>query len=128
MSIKYNVIEKPEPGITGGGVKKWYASAKTDGEMTIDELSKEIEKFSSLTEADIRGVIIALENVIITQIVNGRIIRLDKLGSFYPSLSSNGVEREADFSPTLIKGAKLNYRPGTRITDALKTVKFTKVK
>ena len=33
-------------------------------EITIDELTKEIEKFSALSEADIRAVIIALENLI----------------------------------------------------------------
>jgi predicted histone-like DNA-binding protein len=90
MPIKYNVVEKPQPGVAGGGIKKWYASAKMDGELTIDELTKEIEKFSALSEADIRGVIIALENVIVNELGNGKIIRLDKLGSFYPSLSSEG--------------------------------------
>lgn len=128
MSIKYNVIERGEPGVVGGGVKKWYATIKNDGEITIDELSKEIEKSSSLTESDIRGAIIALENVIITQIMNGKIVRLDKIGSFYPSLSSGGTEKEEDFFPQLIKGARVNYRPGTRILDALKTAKFSKTK
>ncbi|WP_413532962.1 HU family DNA-binding protein [Empedobacter brevis] len=128
MSIKFNVVEKPQPGVAGGGVKKWYASAKVDGEFTVDELTKEIEKFSALSEADIRGVIIALENVIINQIVNGKIVRLDKLGSFYPSLSSEGSATEASFNTSLIKAAKMNYRPGARIADALKTAKFQKVK
>lgn len=126
MPIKYNVVEKPQPGVIGGGVKKWYASPKMDGELTIDDLTKEIEKFSALSEADIRGVIIALENVIVNEIVNGKIVRLDKLGSFYPSLSSDGAATEADFNVSMIKGAKVNYRPGTRIADALKTAKFTK--
>ena len=127
MSIKFNVVEKPQPGVVGGGVKKWYASVKTDGEISIDNLTKEIEKFSALSEADIRGVIIALENVIVNEIVNGKIVRLDKLGSFYPSLSSEGSATEADFNVSLIKAAKMNYRPGTRINDALKTAKFKKV-
>ncbi len=111
MSIKYTVIERGEPGVTGGGIKKWYAQVKYDGEMTIDNLVDEIEKFSALSEADIRGVIIALENVIQKELVNGKIIRLDKLGSFYPSLSSSGAETEEKFTYTLIKGAKVNYRP-----------------
>ncbi len=128
MAIKFNVVRKPQPGVAGGGIKKWYASAKVDGELTIDELTKEIEKFSALSEVDIRGVIIALENVIVNQIVNGKIIRLDKLGSFYPSLSSEGAATEADFNVSLIKGAKMNYRPGERIVDALKAAKFQKIK
>lgn len=128
MAIKYNVNEKPQPGVVGGGIKKWYASVKTDGEVTIDELTKAIEKFSALSEADIRGVIIALENVIVDELASGKIIRLDKLGSFYPSLSSEGAATEAEFSTALIKGAKVNYRPGKRIEDALKTATFSKVK
>ena len=128
MSIKFNVIQRGEPGVTGGGQKKWYATVKTDGEVSVDQLTKEIEKFSALSEADIHGVIIALENVIINQIVDGKIVRLDKLGSFYPSLSSSGANTEGEFSTNLIKGAKINYRPGKRINDALKTVNFTKVK
>jgi len=128
MSIKYTVIERGQPGVAGGGVKKWYASVITDGEMTIDDIVNEIEKFSSLTESDIRGVIIALENVIQKELANGKIIRLDKLGSFYPSLSSNGSVTELDFNTTLIKSAHVNYKPGKRISDALKIATFKKVK
>lgn len=126
MPIKYNVVERGQPGVVGGGIRRWYATAKTDGELTIDELAKEIEKFSALSEADIRGVIIALENVIVNELANGKIIRLDKLGSFYPSLSSNPADTEEAFHVSLIKGAKVNYRPGERITAALKTAKFVR--
>lgn len=128
MSIKYTLIERGEPGVVGGGTKKWYAVIKNDGEVTIDNLVEEIEKFSSLSESDIRGVIIALENVIQKKLIDGKIIRLDKLGSFYPSLSSGGAETEEKFNVSLIKGAKVNYRPGKRINDALSTATFTKSK
>lgn len=128
MAIKYNLIERGQAGITGGGIKKWYAIIKNDGEISVDDLTKSIEKFSALSEADIRGVIIALENVIQNELANGKIVRLDKLGSFYPSLSSEGAATEAEFNVSLIRGAKVNYRPGKRINDALKTTSFTKSK
>lgn len=48
MSIKFTVIERAQPGVPGGGNKKWYANAITDGELTIDDLAKQIEKFSAL--------------------------------------------------------------------------------
>ena len=81
MPIKYRLTQKGEPGVTGGGEKKWYASMATDGELTIDDLTKSIERFSALSEADIRGVIIALENVIQDALANSKIVRLEKLGS-----------------------------------------------
>lgn len=128
MSIKYSLIERGEPGVVGGGAKKWYAMVKTDGEITIDDLVKQIEKFSALSEADIHGVIIALENVIQNELANGKIIRMDKLGNFYPSLSSKGAATESEFNASFIRGAKVNYRAGKRIIDALKTTTFSKVK
>ena len=127
MPIKYKLMHRTQPGVAGGGTKKWYAAVATDGEVSIDDLVKQIEKFSALSEADIRGVIIALENVIQEQLANGKIIRLDKLGSFYPSLSSEGVNVEKDFTVSNIKGAKVNYRPGKRISDALSTATFKKM-
>ena len=128
MPIKYNLIERGEPGVSGGGTKKWYAVATNDGELTVDDLTKLIEKFSALSEADIRGVIIALENVIMDNLANGKIIRLDKLGSFYPTLSSKGVDTEENFDTSYIRGTSVRYRTGTRISNALKTATFKKNK
>ena len=127
MPIKYNLIERGEPGVTGG-TKKWYAVATNDGEVTVDDLTKQIEKFSALSEADIRGVIIALENVIQDNLANGKIIRLDKLGSFYPTLSSRRADKEEIFDTSYIRGACVRYRAGTRISNALKTTTFKKNK
>ncbi|GIZ14193.1 HU family DNA-binding protein [Capnocytophaga catalasegens] len=128
MSIKYKVIEKGQPGVAGGGTKKFYANVVTEGELSVDDLVKQIEKFSALSEADIRGVIIALENVIQQGLADSKIIRLEKLGSLYPTLSSNGVETEKDFTTHQIKSVGVNYRPGTRIIAAMKEAGFEKKK
>lgn len=127
MAIPYKVIQKGQPGVVGGGDKKYYAAIVTTGEASIDDITKEIEKFSSLTEADIRGVIIALENVIQDKLSEGKIVRLEKLGSLYPSLSSKGVATEAEITKDVIKQASVNYRPGDRIKNAINSAGFKKV-
>lgn len=126
MSIKYKLIEKGQPGVAGGGTKKWYASIVTDGELDIDDIVKQIEKFSALSEADIRGVVIAVENAIQEALADSKIVRLDKLGTFYPTLSSGGAATEKDFNQSLIKSAGVNYRPGKRILDTIKSKGFEK--
>ncbi|VEJ19250.1 HU family DNA-binding protein [Capnocytophaga canimorsus] len=128
MSIKYKVIEKGQPGVAGGGTKKFYANVVTEGELSVDDLVKQIEKFSALSEADIRGVIIALENVIQQGLADSKIIRLEKLGSLYPTLSSNGVATEKEFTANQIKSVSVNYRPGARIVEAMKAAGFEKKK
>ena len=127
MPILFNGSEKVQPGVAGGGEKKFYATIKFDGEVTIDELVKEIEKFSSLSEPDIRAVIIALENTIQDKLASSKIVRLDKLGSFYPCISSSGADKAEDVTSKSIKSVNVNYRAGARIINALETGDFKKV-
>jgi len=87
----------------------------------------EIEKFSALSEPDIRGVIIALENVIQNKLADSKIVRMDRLGSFYPSLSSEGREDEEDVNEHCIKRIKVNYKSDTRIMHTMKDKGFKKV-
>lgn len=128
MAIKFNVIERVQPGVTGGGKKKWYAVAATNGEMTVDDMVKQIEKFSALSEADIRGVIVAMENVMQAALSDSMIVRMEKIGSFYPTLSSGPANTENEFNQSLIKSVGVNYRPGKRILDAMEAADFEKLK
>jgi predicted histone-like DNA-binding protein len=96
-------------------------------EATVDELVKNIEKFSALSKSDIRGVIYALENVAQDLLARGRIVRLEKLGSFYPAISSRGEVEAADVSAASIRRVSVNYRPGKRILSALREAGFKKV-
>ncbi|MDR0603386.1 MAG: HU family DNA-binding protein [Bacteroidales bacterium] len=127
MAIKYTVKKKTQAGVVGGGERKYYAVITTDGELTIDDLVKEIEKFSSLSEPDIRGVIVALENAIQDKLANSQIVRLDKLGSFYPTLSSEGKEKEEEVNERCIKKVGINYRPGARILQTMQNAGYKKV-
>lgn len=126
MAIKFKAIEKGQPGVVGGGTKKFYASIVIDGEATVDEIVRDIEKFSSLSEPDIRGVILALENVIQTKLSDGKIVRLEKLGSFYPSISSKGENSQAEVTSDTIKEVSINYRPGDRLKKVINEAGFKK--
>lgn len=128
MSIDYTVIEKGQPGVVGGGEKKYYAHIQFGKEAGIDELVKDIEKFSALSEADIRGVIYALENVIQDKLAQSRIVRLEKLGSLYPAISSKGELLETNVTAESIKKVSVNYRPGKRILAAIEDAGFNKIK
>ncbi len=127
MSLKYNVIERGQPGVSGGGKKKFYAHIVYGDEANIDELVTDIEKFSALSEPDIRGVIIALENAIQGKLANGRIVRLEKLGSLYPSLSSRGENTAEEVTAASITGTRVNYRAGKRVLKAIKDAGAKKV-
>lgn len=127
MSLDYKVIEKGQPGVVGGGEKKFYAHVVMGKEATIDEIVKDIEKFSALSESDIRGVVYALENVIQNKLAQSRIVRLEKLGNLYPSIRSRGEISADKVTSNTITSVSVNYRPGSRIISALKDAGFNKV-
>ncbi|MGV4459865.1 HU family DNA-binding protein, partial [Ornithobacterium rhinotracheale] len=64
MSIKNTEVEIGQPFVKRVVTNQFYGNVVNDGEYSIDDLVTQIEKLSALSEADIRGVFIALENVI----------------------------------------------------------------
>ena len=40
MAIQIKAIERPQPGVAGGGVKKFYASPVHGKEITLEGLTK----------------------------------------------------------------------------------------
>ena len=127
MAINFKVVQRGQPGVKGGGTKKFYASPVLDGEMSMAEMTTAIEKICTVSGADIRAVLYALVDVSIDNLSNGTIVRLGELGSLRPSLSSEGKPTEAEITSSCVKSASILFSPGTRIKEMLDTVKFKKV-
>ncbi|WP_161532052.1 HU family DNA-binding protein [Riemerella anatipestifer] len=126
MSIKYKTIQKAQPGVAGGGDKKFYASPVYQGEKTLEGLTKDIEKISTVSGADIRAVLYALVDVMQNSLSEGRIVRLGELGSMRVSLSSEGKAKEEEVTSTVIRNTKVLFTPGSDLKKMLQTLKFEK--
>jgi predicted histone-like DNA-binding protein len=126
MAIKFKVIERGQPGIAGGGEKKFYASPVMEGETNLNDLTKAIEKICTVNGADIRAVLYALVDVSVDRLSNGSIVRLGDLGSLRMSLSSEGMATAEEVKSTSVKGASVIFTPGTKIKEMLGAAKFMK--
>ncbi len=127
MPVKFNVIQRSQPGVTGGGEKKYYASAKMTDEYNLDQLTEAIEKRSTVGGADIRAVLYALVDIAPEVLAQSNILRLGDLGSLRISVSSKGVNTEEELTAAAIKSARVIFTPGTLIKKALKTLTFQKL-
>ena len=127
MPLKYKAIQKTEPGVKGGGKKKWYASTTDRDEVTVDQLAREVERLSSLSLADSRAAIIALTEILPDHLLRGAIVRLGELGSFRINISSTGVDKEAEVTANIITDARINYTPGDRLKEMLGNVEYQKM-
>lgn len=126
MSTKYKVITKGQPGVKGGGERKYYATAVFTGEKNLNDLTKSIEKMSTVSGADIRAVLYALVDVIYEDLQNSQIVRLGDLGSLRLNVSSEGMMSDKDITAASIKATKLVFTPGTKLKQMQKIVKFEK--
>jgi predicted histone-like DNA-binding protein len=127
MSIQIKSVERGQPGVAGGGVKKFYASPVHGRELTLESLTKAIEKTSTVNGADIRAVLYAMVEEAVNGLEDGRIIRLGDLGSLRITLSSAGETTAEKVTAASVKKAGVIFTPGTKLQSMLKTAKFTKV-
>ncbi|WP_052911028.1 HU family DNA-binding protein [Riemerella anatipestifer] len=126
MPVKFKVIERGQPGVSGGGDKKWYATPVSSGEKTLTDLTKDIEKISTVSGADIRAVLYALVDVMQSSLASGQIVRLGELGSLRVSFSSEGKATEKEVTANTIKQAKVIFTPAKGIKDTLATLTYEK--
>lgn len=124
-----NVVYKVIPRVNPQKPKeapKYYPKAIGTGYMTMADIVKRIEKECTITRADATAVIIALEDIIADAMSAGQIVQLGDFGNFYLSIKGKGALAEQDFVPALVKKAKVNFRPGKTVREALKNLSYSK--
>ena len=126
MSIKIKSVARPQPGVAGGGVKKFYASPVHGREVTLEAMTKGIEKTSTVNGADIRAVLYAMVEEAVLGLSEGRIIRLGDLGSLRITIKSEGRATAAEVSASSVKKAGVIFTPGAKLQEMLKNAKYVK--
>ena len=106
---------------------KYYGHVQANGEVNVREMAERIQANCTVTKADVYAVLVSLEDVIIDALKSGEMVRLFELGTLQIGISSKGAVTEKDFNDSLIKKARINFRPGTVLASALETLKFSKV-
>ena len=123
MTLEYRLIQKVNPRDINEP-KKFYAKAVNRGKLSLRQLSKEIADISTVSIVDTTAVIESLILLIPKHITQGETVQLGDFGSFYVSLTSEGTEREEDFSSNKIKNIKIQFRPGKELKNAVSSTNF----
>ncbi len=125
MSVKYKVLPKKNPRDLVAP-EKYYANAIGDGEVNLDTLAEMISYQCTVTESDCYAVLISLEKNIISELEQGRIIKLGRLGNFQVGLSSEGKDTAAEVTVSSITKTRILFRPGKRLRSMLNDLSFRK--
>ena len=126
-SVTYSVVPRRNPS-EKGTPPKFYAQAQARGSVSLREMSERIQATCTVHKSDVYAVLVALEDVVADAIQNGEIVRLGDLCTLQVSLSGKGALTEEDYTTDLIKRAKIIFRPGTVLANALASLTFSKVR
>ena len=125
-SVTYSVVPRIDPR-QKNDPPKYYAQAQARGSVSIREMAERIQSTCTVHKTDVYAVLIALEDVVKEAIENGEIVRLGELCTLQVGLSGKGTLTEEEYDDSLIKKARINFRPGPVLAGALETLKFSKV-
>ena len=125
-SVTYSVVPRRNPS-EKGTPPKFYAQAQARGDVNIREMSERIQATCTVHKSDVYAVLVALEDVVAEAIQNGEIVRLGDLCTLQISLTGKGALTEEDYNTALIKRAKINFRPGKVLANALTNLNYSKV-
>ena len=124
MPINIKAVKHGQPGVTGGGKVKYYAQICNKEKLSLYDLSKEIEKRTSLAVSDVIAVITAFTEFIPEKLKDGYSVDLGSLGKISLSVNSKGLETPEEVTPKCISGVKINFSPGKQMKREMENVKF----
>lgn len=96
---------------------KWYPKSVLVGSaISTEQVAKRVAAESTVSPADVRAVLTALGGVMGDYMAQGRSVKLDGVGSFYftASTNKNGVATEKEVTAKLINGVRVRFLPETR--------------
>ena len=124
--VTYSVSPRMIPS-EKGTPPKFYGHVQARGDVSLREMSERIQQTCTVHKSDVYAVLVALEDVITDALRGGEIVRLGDLGTFQIGISSKGGVTEEDYDESLIKKARINFRPGTALSGILGSLTYKKV-
>ena len=126
MSIKYvrvmrNIHIGASPGI------RYMARIFRKGNITIDQLAKEIADATTITYPDVLAVLKAFEIHISAHIANGEAVKLGVLGMFAPAIKATAKTTLSQVDATTIKRAFCRFYPSVKFKNDISKTGFEEV-
>ena len=103
--IKYVIQAKKNP--LKKNEIKYYPQMAPTTPMSLAQIVKRVEKRSTVSSADVKAVLDALQYEVMEALENGNTVRLGDLGSFRLTMKSQGAPTAAEAKK---KGAQLSSR------------------
>ncbi len=127
MAIRFKLMARKNPQ-NPSDPPKYYAQVVPNGKTNLRTLSKRVANHTTMSAADVYGVLMALEEEIISALQDGQQVELGNLCIFYPDLKSDGADSEDAFNASShIKRKGIRIRPKRVLARQMEDVPVEKI-
>lgn len=127
MSVHFKMVPKQNNLVSPPEIK-YYPCAVSKGEEDLNSLAKTVASRSTISRADCYGVIVALSEVIGEALTDGKIVKIDNLGSFQLALSGTAADTSEPLGKANIKEAKIKFRPSSELKTKTKNINYKRIR
>jgi len=127
MSVSFKMVPKKNNLVSPPQIK-YYPCAIHNGEDDLDSLADSVASQSTISKADCYGVIIALTKAIGDSLADGRIVRINNLGTFQITLQGLPADSPEELGKSNIKGAKIIYKPAPNMKKNISQLTYKRIR
>ncbi len=127
MAVQFKMVPKQNNLVSPPEIK-FYPCSVSKGIVTLDDLAKVISSRCTISKADCYGVIIALSDAIGEALSDGKIVKVQNLGSFQLNLLGTAAEDIEALGKSNIKSAKVVYRPSIDLKKKIKGITYKRIR
>lgn len=127
MSVKYNVVERGNPG-DPSAPRKYYPSAVARGRVDLRHVAERAAAVSTLSVADVVAVIETLLFIITDELGRGNVVDLGDFGSFWLKFKTEASLTPEDVNEKNITAVLARFIPGKEFKARLRHISFEKNK
>ena len=123
MAINYAVMKTRNPKVIEG-TDYFHGRAVKTSDYDFEDLAGDVQMSTTMTEADVLGVLRAMKGYIVKALLAGRVVVLNDIGRFQIGIKGKCYSRDAmnadDFSPaSKITGHRIVFRPEAKLKSAI---------
>jgi predicted histone-like DNA-binding protein len=127
MSVRFKMVPK-QNNIASPPQTKYYPCAVSSGEVDLERLADTVADRSTLTPADCYAVMVAMSEVIGEELARGKIVKIDRLGTFSLTLKGVGTDQPELLNKNTILGAKILYKPAQHLKKILTNLTYKRIR
>ena len=125
MSINYAVTKKVDKS-KGIAKERYYATTRALQKKPVNsvQIANQLAERSSLQNGDVLSALTQLSDIIAAHLKEGRTVSIDGLGNFYPSITSEAVDKPEECTANKVWVSRICFKAAPAFLNNVRKTDF----